>query len=66
MCSQLSMHIEQWDRDSLDGQESNWKPGAILMQVRVPNVARDFSPRVNFQCKLSYNACIAPVCNCLQ
>ena len=26
------------------------KPGAILMQVRVPGVARDFSPRVNFQC----------------
>ena len=24
------------------------KPGAVLMQVQVPGVARDFSPRVNF------------------
>ena len=24
------------------------KPGAILTRVRVPGVARDFSPRVNF------------------
>ena len=28
------------------------KPGAILMRVRVPDAATDFSPRVNFQCRL--------------
>ena len=39
------------------------KPGAILTQVRVPGVARDFSPRVNFQRRLSYSVCTAPVCN---
>ena len=39
------------------------KPGAILMQVRVPGVARDFSPRVSFQCRLSHGVCTAPVCN---
>ena len=26
------------------------KPGIILTRVRVPDAARDFSPRVNFQC----------------
>ena len=30
------------------------KPGAILMRVQVPIAARDFSPIVNFQCRLSY------------
>ena len=29
-------------------------PGAILVQLRVPGAARDFSPRVNFQCRLCY------------
>ena len=29
------------------------KPGALLMQVQVHGVARDFCPRVNFQCRLS-------------
>ena len=28
-------------------------PGTILTQVRVPGAARAFSPRVNFQCRLS-------------
>ena len=37
------------------------KPGAILMQVRVPSVTRDFSPRVNFQCRLSYSVRTVPV-----
>ena len=27
-------------------------PGAILTRVRVPRAARDFSPRVSFQCRL--------------
>ena len=28
------------------------KPGAILTRARVPGAARDFSPRVSFQCSL--------------
>ena len=36
---------------------------AKLMQVQVPGVARDFSPKVNFQCILPYGVCTAPVCN---
>ena len=39
------------------------KTEAILMEVRVPGAARDFSPRVNFQCSLSYGVRTAPVCN---
>ena len=35
------------------------------MQVRVPSAARNFSPRVNFQHRLSYGVHTAPVCNCL-
>ena len=39
------------------------KPNAILMRVRVPAAARDFSPRVDFQCRLSYGVRTAPVCS---
>ena len=28
--------------------------GTLPTQVRFPGAARDFSPRVNFQCRLSY------------
>ena len=35
-------------------QRPTEKPGAILTQVRVPSAAGDFSPRVSFQCRLSY------------
>ena len=38
------------------------KTGAILTRVRVPGAARDFSPRVNFRCRLSYGVRTAPVC----
>ena len=31
------------------------KPGTTLTQVWVPRAARDFSPRVNCQCRLSYS-----------
>ena len=37
------------------------KPGAILTRVRVPGAARDFSPRINFQCRLSHGVRTAPV-----
>ena len=39
------------------------KPGAILTRVRVPGAAKDFSPRVNFLCRLSYGVRTAPVYN---
>ena len=29
------------------------KPGAILTHVLVPGAAKDFSPRIDFQCRLS-------------
>ena len=41
------------------------KLGAVLARVRVPDAARVFSSRVNFQCRLSYGVCTAPVCNCI-
>ena len=31
-----------------------------LTQFRFPGAARDFSPRVNFQCRLSYSVCTPP------
>ena len=34
--------------------------GTQLTQVRFPGVARDFSPRVNFQCRLSYDVSRPP------
>ena len=41
------------------------KPDAVLTQVRVPGVAKDFAPRVSFQCRLSYSVYTAPACNCM-
>ena len=34
-----------------------------MTRVRVPGAARYCSPRVNFQCRLSYDVRTAPVCN---
>ena len=39
------------------------RTGTPLRQVRFPGAARDSSPNVNFQCRLSYGARAAPVCN---
>ena len=39
------------------------KAGAILTRVQVPGAARDLSPTVSFQCRLSYGARTALVCN---
>ena len=47
----------------LVGPRPTEKPGVLLTRVRVPGAARDFSPRVNFQCRLSYGVRTAPVCN---
>ena len=45
-------------------QRPTEKPGAILTRVRVPGGARDFSPRVNFLCRLSQCPfSTATVCN---
>ena len=41
-------------------ERSTEKPGAKLTRVRVPGAARDFSPRVNFQCRLSHGVRTAP------
>ena len=37
------------------------KPGVILTQVQLPGAGGDFSPIVNFQCRLSYGVCTVPV-----
>ena len=34
-----------------------------LTQVRFPRTAREFSPRVNFQCRLSYVCSYTPMSN---
>ena len=39
------------------------RTGTLPTLVRFPGVARDLSPRVNFQCKLSYVRSYTPVCN---
>ena len=36
------------------------RTGTPPMQVRFPRAARDFSPRVNFQCRLSYGVRTSP------
>ena len=35
------------------------RTSTLLRQVRFPGAARDFSPRVSFQCRLSYDVCTA-------
>ena len=35
--------------------------GTPLRQVQFTGAAKDFSPRVNFQCRLSYDVCM-PLC----
>ena len=37
------------------------RTGTPLAQVQFPGAARDFSPRVNFQCRLSYGV-RTPLC----
>ena len=36
------------------------RTGTPLTPVRFPGAASDFSPRVNFQCRLSYGVCTPP------
>ena len=53
---------ERWDSSA--GRPSDWKARCNTdVQVRVPGVARDFSPTASFQCRLSHGVCTAPVCN---
>ena len=37
------------------------KPGAMLTWVQVPGAARDFSPKVSFQCRPSYSVHTVPM-----
>ena len=47
-----------WGGDVVQLVES-WTD-TLLMQVQFPGAARDFSPRVSFQCRLSYGICTSP------
>ena len=42
-------------------QLAEHRTGTLPMQVRFPSAAGDFSPRVNFLCRLSYSVC-TPQC----
>ena len=49
------------------------RTGTPLAQVQFPGAARDFSPRVNFQCRLSYGVSTPPcaiarinICACVK
>ena len=57
-----SMKPMEYDTAQLVGHQTA-KPGTILMQVRFPAETSDFSPRVNFQCRLSCCVLTAPMCN---
>ena len=39
------------------------RTGTLPTQVRLHSAAGDFSPKVNFQCRLSYMCPYTPVCN---
>ena len=47
----VASYMQDVDGDAAQLVESG--TGTPLMQVRLPGAARDFSPRVNFQCRLS-------------
>ena len=55
MCRVKGMH------DSSVGRAPAEKTGAILTRFRVSDVAREFSPNVSFQCRLSYDAILTRV-----
>ena len=48
-----------WGEDV--AQLVEYQTATPLRQVQLPSTARDFSPRVNFQCRLSYGVC-TPLC----
>ena len=50
--------LQRQDRDV--AQLLEHRTGMLPMQVRFPGAAKDFSPRVNFQCRLSYGVCTPP------
>ena len=52
--------------DEMGFSSASWlehRTGMPLTQVRFPGAARDFLPRVNFQCRLSSGCPYIPVCN---
>ena len=54
---------EFWGGDVPQLAEPGVGFGALLTQVRIPGVARDFYPSDSFLYRLSYGVHIAPVCN---
>ena len=48
------VHVDSWGGDVVQFVEH--QTGTLPMQVRFPGAARDFSPRVHFQCRLSHGA----------
>ena len=57
MCFTVNLFYK-WDGDVAQLVES--QTGTPLTQVRFPGAARDFSPGVNFQCRLSYGVRTPP------
>ena len=54
----VASYMQDVDGDAAQLVESG--TGTPLTQVRLPGAARDFSPRVNFQCRPSYGARTSP------
>ena len=66
--SLISLRLDKYKRggDSSVNKRLTEIPDAILLWVWVSSVAIVFfSPRVNFQCRLSYGVDAAPMCNCM-
>ena len=53
--------MENIERSGDVAQLVERRTGTPLKQVRFPGAVRDFSPRVNFQCRLSFSVC-TPTC----
>ena len=65
-CCQQSHSWASWGGDSSVGALTKSKKSVVIRTgVRVPGAARDFSPTVNFQRRLSDCRVRDPVCNCM-
>ena len=66
----MSMQPSIMERSGIShlAERRSERPGAALTRVRFLGAARVcfcFSPRVNFQCRLSYGVYVASMCNCI-
>ena len=52
--------LSNWQKGGDVAQWAEHRTGTSPTQVRIPGVARDFSPRVNFQFRLSYGVRTPP------